>query len=248
MRQAAAALIFALLAGAGIAIYLGSRAEPESTPAAALEVEDAPAAPPDVSSGAPPAAAARAAPPPARPDTPAPVEAAAPPAEVTLHVTADVAGAEVFVDRRFVGVAPVTTTVAPGAHRINVSAAGYDGYGDFVDLEPGRREIAVRFREVRLDARVAVVHRHGVGSCRGTLMATPAGIRYDTSHGDAFEAPLQAMDTFAVDYLEKTLTLRTGGRTYNFTHPEGDADQLLVFHRDVSQARSRLQRGDPPAP
>jgi hypothetical protein len=244
--------VFALLAGAGIAIYLGSRVEPESPPAPSDTREPA-AAPPvareDPPAAAPGRAAVRPAPTAEPPEAAEAAEAAAPAAEVTLHVTADVPGAEVFVDRRFVGVAPVTTTVAPGTHRINVSATGYDGYGEFVDLEAGRRDVAVRFREVRLDARVEVTHRHGVGSCRGVLVATPAGIRYETSNrDDAFTVPLRAMDTFTVDYLEKRLTVRTSGRTYNFTPADGDADRLLVFHRDVAKARDRLQRGEPPAP
>jgi hypothetical protein len=49
------------------------------------------------------------------------------------------------------------------------------------------------------------------------------------------------METFQVDYLEKNLriTLRKG-RQFNFTDPDGNADRLFVFHRDVERARQRL--------
>ena len=35
-----------------------------------------------------------------------------------------------------------------------------------------------------------------------------------------------------------------GGRTYNFTDHESNADALFVFHREVEQARERLAGGD----
>ena len=34
---------------------------------------------------------------------------------------------------------------------------------------------------------------------------------------------------------------------YDFTDPDGNADRLFVFHRDVDKARERLRNGDPPA-
>lgn len=56
------------------------------------------------------------------------------------------------------------------------------------------------------------------------------------------------MDEFQIDYLEKNLRIRVKrGKRYDFTDPEGNADRLFVFHRDVSQARERLAKGDPPA-
>jgi hypothetical protein len=53
---------------------------------------------------------------------------------------------------------------------------------------------------------------------------------------------------FQVDYLEKNLRLALkSGKQYNFTDPEGNADRLFVFHRDVEKARERLKKGDRPA-
>ncbi len=89
---------------------------------------------------------------------------------------------------------PVTATdVAPGSHRLNVSAAGHEGTADTIEVQPGERDIMVRFKEVRLDAALDVVHKHRLGSCRGRLSATPQGLRYETSDkDDVFAAPLTA--------------------------------------------------------
>ena len=160
------------------------------------------------------------------------------------------AGAQVFVDRQFIGAAPITTTdVKPGTHQINVSATGYDQYAQSIDLTPGSRDVMVRFKEVRLDAKAEVVHKHGVGSCRGTLVATAQGLRYDTTNkGDAFMVPLTSLESFEVNYLEKNLKVKIkGGKQYNFTDPMGNADSLFVFQRDVDKARQRLLKGDQPA-
>ncbi len=185
---------------------------------------------------------------------PAPSAAPAPPpsAELgTLRIESDVPGAQVFIDRRFVGAAPVTAdNITPGTHQLNVSAEGFESVAMPVDVTAGPREILIRFREVRLDLAIDVVHRHGVGSCRGKLIATPAGIRYETTNkGDAFATPLLTLETFQVDYLEKNLRVKLPkGRQFNFTDPDGNADRLFVFQRDVEKARERIRRGDPPAP
>lgn len=168
----------------------------------------------------------------------------------TLRIEADVPGAQVFIDRQFVGAAPVLAeNVSPGSHQLNVSAEGFESYARTVDVTPGSRDILVKFREVRLDSSLEVIHRHRIGSCRGRLVATPQGLRYETSNReDGFTAPLADLETFQVDYLEKNLSVKLPkGRQFNFTDPEGNADRLFVFHRDVDKARERLRRGDPPA-
>jgi hypothetical protein len=181
-------------------------------------------------------------------EAPAPVAEAAPPL-ARLRIDSDVPGAQVFIDRQFVGAAPVVAEgVTPGSHQLNVSAQGYDSVATSIDVAPGDRDILIKLREVRLDVAADVVHRHGIGSCRGRLVATPRGIRYETSNrDDAFTTPLLDLETFQVDYLEKNLRLKLPkGRQFNFTDPEGNADRLFVFHRDVEKARERLRRGDPP--
>ena len=162
----------------------------------------------------------------------------------------DVAGAQVFLDREYLGLTPLTgVSVKPGRHQLNVSAKGFDGIAQPLDIQPGPRDVLVRFKEVHLDARVEVIHKHGIGSCKGTLIATPQGLRYDTTNkGDAFTVPLANLDQFAVDYLDKNLKIKIkGGKQYNFTDPEGNADRLFVFQRDVDKARQRLGKGDQPA-
>src|SRR6185436_6429563 len=99
--------------------------------------------------------------------------AAAPPAietapdSGTLRIDSDVPGAQVFIDRQFIGATPVTANnLKPGTHQLNVSAEGFDGVARSIEVEPGSRDLTIRFKEVRLDARVAVVHKHRVGSCK----------------------------------------------------------------------------------
>lgn len=185
------------------------------------------------------------APSPAEPETPA-----ASPGAGVLHIDADVPGAQVFLDRVFLGTAPVTApNVAPGPHQLNVSAQGWEGVSEPVAVTPGPRDILVKLKEVRLDARIDVVHTHRIGSCKGRLVATPQGVRYETADkGDAFAAGLLDLDAFEVDYLQKNLKLQVKrGKKYDFTDPEGNADRLFIFHRDVDKARARLKKGDPPA-
>ena len=159
-------------------------------------------------------------------------------------------GAQVFVDRVFLGKTPVTTTdVKAGAHKLNVSAPGFEGVAQDLELSPGSRDVMVKLREVRLNASLSVVHKHRFGSCNGRLVATPRGMRYETTDkDDGFQTQLLDLDTFEVDYLEKNLRIRLKqGKRYDFTDPEGNADHLFVFHRDVEKARDRLKKGDPPA-
>ena len=155
-----------------------------------------------------------------------------------------------FIDREYVGVTPLTARdVKPGSHRLNVSAQGYEGFSDTIEVAPGPRDLRINFKDVRLDEKIDVVHKHRMGSCRGKLIATAQGVRYETTNkDDGFSAPLLDLAAFQIDYLEKNLrlTLRDGKR-YDFTDPEGNADHLFVFHRDVEKARERLKKGDRPA-
>jgi hypothetical protein len=201
--------------------------------------------------GTAPPPAARRAPAPkatAEPAAPAPVEA--PIAVGVLHIDSDVPGAQVFIDRQFLGAAPVTAaSVSPGTHRINVSAEGYDGVAETIEVSPGPRDLMFKLKEVRLDARLDVVHKHRLGACQGRLIATPQGLRYETTDkDDTFAAQLLDLEMFDVDYLEKNLRVKPRkGKLFNFTDPESNPDRLFVFHRDVAKARERLKRGDPAA-
>jgi hypothetical protein len=180
---------------------------------------------------------------------PAPEAPPAGPTTGTLSVESDVPGAMVFLDREFKGNAPVVIDgVAPGSHHLNLSADGYDSYSEPVDILAGPNNVAVRFKEVKLNEAIKVVHKHTLGSCVGRLIADPQGLRYETSNkNDSFALTFADIETFEVDYLNKNLRIKQrGGRTYNFT---GDsADALFVFHKNVQKARERLAKGDPPAP
>ena len=153
------------------------------------------------------------------------------------------AEASVFVDRRFVGKAPVEISdVSPGPHRVNVSAEGFPMHAEEVEIGSEPRTITVRFNEVRLDESLAVVHKHGVGSCPGVLRASPEGLRFEAASGkDSFRAPFAEVARLEVDYLKKTLRVSlSGGRSYNFTVEGQSADPLLVFQQKVEAARKRL--------
>ena len=235
----------ALLAALVFFVFLSPSPE---EPASVVAESRAPAAPGRARPApAPPAARVREAAP-AEPAAPAPAPEPSPDTGL-LRIETDVPGAQVFIDRQFVGVAPVTAeNITPGTHQLNASAQGYDGIAMPIEVTPGRRDVVLRFREVRLDLAIDVVHRHGVGSCRGRLIATPAGIRYETSNrDDVFNAALLDLETFQVDYLAKNLRVKLPkGRQFNFTDPDGNADRLFVFHRDVERARERLRKGDAP--
>jgi hypothetical protein len=217
-----------------------ARAEPARAPSApAARAEPAPAPP----AAAPAPRARTRSVPKAAPEAPPPPEAAPAPTHELL-VDADVPGALVFLDRQFLGNAPVRTSeITPGTHQLNVSAEGFDGIARTIEVAAeGPTEILVRFNEVRLSEGVDVVHKHGMGSCQGRLTADLQGFRYAPQRGDdAFTLPLDAVESFEIDYMKKNLRLkRKGGRTWNFESPTGSADPLFVFHRDVEKARARL--------
>jgi hypothetical protein len=174
-------------------------------------------------------------------DAPAPTPAApAAPASGELHIDSDVPGAMVFLDRKFVGNTPVTAKdVPPGTHQLNLTAEGYDGYSEAIDVAIGPADVTVRFKEIRLKEAVDVVHKHTMGSCEGRLSADPQGIRYDTTNkDDAFSLKFAEIETFEVDYLKKNLRIRKrGGKQYNFTTKAANADPLFVFHRTVDMVR-----------
>jgi hypothetical protein len=178
---------------------------------------------------------------------PSPVPTGTPePTIATLTFESDVPDTSVFVDRRYLGKTPLTTTdVAPGEHQINLSPAGYDPHVETITVAPGERTISVSFKEIKLDASTPAAHKHAFGSCTGTLRATPAGLRYETTNtDDAFSTPLTSLETFEIDYLAKNLRVKVrGGKTYNFTDPDGDIARLTIFQREVEKARQRIISG-----
>lgn len=240
---AGSALVLAMAAALVMPGGGGKEAEP-ARPLPELPAAARPAAPaPRAGTPAPaPSARSRArARPKAEPAAPASAAPAAP-TTGTLRVESDVAGASVFLDRNYAGTTPVTIPdVAPGSHRLNVSAQGYDGYSEQLDVAAGPADVMVRFKEVKLNETIPVVHKHGIGSCEGKLIADPQGLRYETSHQDRFTIRFSELEAFEVDYVKKNLRLKKrGGKTYNFTDKHPTADALFAFHRDVDKARAKL--------
>lgn len=238
----------ALVAIAVLGYYQRPLSGPESDAAPPADPVPTVAPPPSPDPEPEPAPVVVPAPEPAPARAPAPViEArpqAAPPA-VRLRVTSDVDGADVFIDRQFVGKTPFESVdVAPGPHRLNVAAPGYDGHSEDIVIGEATTDVDVVFTEVRLDQRLTVVHRHRFGDCAGQLVANLDGIHYRTDGEDAFSVSFDALEEFEVDYLEHNLRVKVrDGRTYNFTDTEPNADELFVFHREVEDARSRLVAG-----
>ena len=222
----------------------GSAAPVEAPPsAAAAEPETVVAEAPEPERAAPePEPETVSAPEPAAPEPP-------PPPSIVLRVTSDVDGADVFIDRLHVGTTPFEShDVEPGRHRINVTASGYESHAEDVEITGDLTSVTASFREVRLDERIPVVHKHRFGNCEGELVATTSGITYRTDHDDAFKVGLDALEEFEVDYLEHNLRIKIrGGRTYNFSDHQENADALFVFHREVEETQERLARGDQPA-
>jgi PEGA domain len=161
----------------------------------------------------------------------------------SLRVESDIPGATVFLDRNYVGTTPVDLKdVSSGEHQLTVSADGYDMYAETVNVESGHRDIRVSFKNVSLAERIAVVHKHRMGSCEGTLVADNQGLRYETANkNDAFAVPFDSLEQFEVDYIEKNLKLKVRkGRNYNFAEESGNADALFVFHKNVQGFREKM--------
>jgi hypothetical protein len=243
----------AILAGVALAaIWLAPmiRGTRDAEPAAASAARPAPApaaAPAPVAEGPATAIEAREAKPRPKkkadaPAAPSPAAASAP-TTGELHIESDVPGAMVFLDRNFIGNAPVDTKdVAPGTHHLNLTAEGYDGYSSAIEVAAGPSDVTVRFKEIRLKEAVDVVHKHAMGSCEGRLLADPQGVRYETTNkDDAFTLKFAEIETFDVDYLKKNLRIKKrGGKQYNFTTKAENADPLFVFHRNVDKVRRQV--------
>jgi hypothetical protein len=233
-----------LVAVAAGAVWWSTRPEPPPEPAPATTTRPrSPATRPPAGPARKPAAP-EAAPVegPAAERTPAAEAPAARPPGV-LRVRSDVPGAAVFLDRKYLGTTPLDTNgIDPGSHQLRVSVEGYEGHAQAVEIGDVPAEIDVRFKEVRLNAAIPVVHKHGVGSCTGRLIADTSGLRYDTAKADdAFTIPFADLEGFSVDYLKKSMRVKKrGGKTWNFEDPAGKPDPLFVFHRDVEKARARL--------
>ena len=244
-RRMVIGLLLAAAVGVGYFLFSSSPA-PEPEPVIAEREAPAPAPEPEPEPAPEPV---RPTPRPAPPPEPAREPEPPPPPTNVLRVTSDVDGAQVFLDRRFLGHTPLDMAgLDAGMHQVNVAAQGYDGIAQTIEISDAPVELSIEFRLVRLDQAIDVVHKHRFGSCRGRLVANLQGFHYQTDDDDAFSVPLDQVEAFALDYLDHTLHLKVrGGRDYNFTDEQATADPLFIFHRDVEKARTRLAQGDRPA-
>jgi hypothetical protein len=249
MNRGAVIAGLVLILGVGVFLTVRRTPEPEATDSAGTTAprivprKDEPV-PSPIRPAPEPEAPRKAAP--KKVEAPAPAPAPAALATASLTLESDVPGASVFIDRQFVGNTPLSLDkLEPGTKRVQLTATGFDSVQKSIELSPGPNAITIRIKEVSLNARANVVHKHAMGSCEGTLAASLDGLSYDTSNkSDAFTLPYAQVETFAVDYLQKNLRVKQrGGKTWNFTDKAGNADVLFVFHRDVEAARKKLADG-----
>jgi len=244
----ATAIIGGLLVIVGVAAVVMWRTRPEPAPAEPIAAS-APAPAPRKAEPAPAPAPVAEAPRKTAPKKAAPATSPAAPAAPTLAsliLESDVPGAAVFIDRQFVGNTPLALDkLEPGTKRVQLTATGFDSVQKTIDLAAGPNAVTIRIKEVSLNTRTQVVHKHGMGSCEGTLTATLDGLKYVTTNkNDAFTLGYAELEQFAVDYLQKNLRVKQrGGKTWNFTDKNNNADALFVFHRDVEAARKKLADG-----
>ena len=242
MRRVLFVVIGLAAAGGAAFLLLSDRsAPPPVSEPPATKIEPAPTmAPRPTATPARPTPTAKAEPTPT--GTPEPTTA-------TLTFESDVPDTSVFIDRRYLGKTPLTAAdIPPGEHQINLSPSGFDPHVETITVTPGPRTISVKFKEIRLDASTPVTHKHAIGSCSGTLRATPQGLRYETSNAtDAFSVPLTNLETFATDSLAKNLRVKIrNGKTYNFADPEEKIERLYSFHQQVEKVRQRIVSGKRP--
>ena len=92
---------------------------------------------------------------------------------------------------------------------------------------------------------VGAVHDHVFGNCTGQLVVSQNGVRYETSHKDAFAVAYADLEQFEVDAVKRRLKIKPrGGRTYHFTHPRRASGELADFHAEAQQARTRFVAQD----
>jgi hypothetical protein len=248
MNRAVVFAVVAVVVVGGTALWL-HRPRPRPVEVDAPVAASRPA-PPKKTTPVPPAAPVAEAPRKAEPKKsaaePATPAAPAAPTLASLTLESDVPGASVFIDRQFVGNTPLSLDkLEPGSKRVQLTATGFDSIQKTIDLSPGPNTVTVRIKEVSLNAKTSVVHKHAMGSCEGTLSASLDGLKYESSNkSDAFTLPYADVEQFAVDYLQKNLRVKhKGGKTWNFTDKNNNADVLFVFHRDVEAARKKLSDG-----
>ena len=68
---------------------------------------------------------------------------------------------------------------------------------------------------------------------------------FSCAQAAAFKGGRGKIDDLFRSDNEKNLKVKLPkGKQFNFTDPQGNADHLFVFHRDVEKARERLKKGD----
>src|SRR5574340_1815223 len=106
-------------------------------------------------------------------------------ADGSLRVKADVTGAEVYLDGRNVGAAPLMIHSLPGGtHKLVLVKPGYEDYTQDVEVQPGQTaKVFVVMKPLPKPAPVLPVkfyalHQHRAGACSGILTVTAEAVEY----------------------------------------------------------------------
>ena len=179
---------------------------------------------------------------PNRPRRPRPPSCCASPATWTAR--------EVFIDRRYAGTTPFESyEVEPGRHRINVSAPGYEGHAEDVEITAELTAVDVRFRQ---NPAGPAHPGRPQAPFRPTARATSWPRRAGSPTRPTTTTRSRCAWTDSRSSRSTTWRTTCGSRCgadgpTNFTDGEENADTLFVFHRAVEEARGRLARGESPA-
>ena len=179
MRSVIIFLLLGLLIAAGVGLYVVMRPLVTAPPVKPIAPVNMPAPLPSTPTPSPTPSS------PTTPKAPTPKPSSEPlptpdatPTTATLIFESDVPDTGVFIDRVYIGQAPVTAKdVKPGPHTINVSATGYDGFAETVDIAAGTRTLSYKFKEIRLNATASVVHKHAMGPVQARCAPRPKAWR-----------------------------------------------------------------------
>jgi hypothetical protein len=123
----------------------------------------------------------------------------------TLRIKTDTTDVEVWLNGESMGRTPLTLRdLTTGKHRISLLKDGYEDHLEDVVVSPGKPNslfVVMKPRNIKLpDLPVTfkVIHRHVVGSCRGTLMVSADALDYKAENdADKFHIPIATMKSVA---------------------------------------------------
>ena len=93
-------------------------------------------------------------------------------------------------------------------------------YAENIEVPAEPLDIMIRFKEVKLDETVAVIHKHTFGKCEGILKATLTHVTYETDHKDAFPSPGPTSNNSKSTTSRRTSTLESKAARTTISRPK----------------------------